>query len=88
MRELTRSGPRRITPPRSAAVEVILAIARDQPGLVLESVWHRSRALAEFRALPGPIVEVFCRCDRPTLEARYEARATTRAAGHFHRESR
>ena len=66
-----------------AAVEVILAIARDQSGLVLESVWHRSRALDDLRALPGPIVEVFCRCDLPTLEGRYRARSDTRAAGHF-----
>ena len=66
-----------------ASVAVLLAVARSSGGAVLESVWHRSRAVADLRALPGPVVEVFCRCDRPTLEARYRARSPARPAGHF-----
>ena len=52
-------------------------------GVVLESVWYRTRAADELRALGRPIVEVFCRCDRDLAAARYAARAGTRAAGHF-----
>ena len=66
-----------------AAVRAMLAVARQCPGAVLESVWHRSRAVEELRALPLPIVEVFCRCDPETIHRRFRARATTRAAGHF-----
>ena len=33
--------------------------------------------------LPGPVVEVFCRCSRETAEARYRHPTGTRAAGHF-----
>ncbi len=66
-----------------ASVVAMLAIAAENPGVVLESAWQRSRAIADLRALPGPIVEVFCRCDRPTLETRYRARSVTRSAGHF-----
>lgn len=29
------------------------------------------------------MVEVYCKIDRPTMESRYRARATTRVAGHF-----
>ncbi len=66
-----------------AAVRVLLAVARECPGAVLESVWHRSLAARELTALPLPIVEVFCRCDRETVGERFRARSTTRAAGHF-----
>jgi len=66
-----------------AAVRVLLAVARQCRGAVLESVWHRSAASEELAALPLPVVEVFCRCDRETLRERFEARATTRAARHF-----
>jgi len=66
-----------------ASIEVILAVAREVPNVVLESVWHRSRAAADLRTLPGPLVEVFCRCDRAELEARYRARSRSRSAGHF-----
>lgn len=66
-----------------ATVAAMLAVAAENGCGVLESAWHRSRASADLAALPGAVVEVFCRADRPTLEARYRARATTRAAGHF-----
>jgi predicted kinase len=66
-----------------AAVEVLYAVAEDSKHGVLEGAWHRSRALPDLSALPGTIVEVFCRCDRSVAEARYRARAGTRSAGHF-----
>src|SRR5438045_3154456 len=43
-----------------AAVAVVLALAAANESAVLDSVWHRSRALPELQALPGQIVEVFC----------------------------
>ena len=61
-----------------AAVAVVLALAALNDGAVLDSVWHRSRASAELQALPAPVVEVFCRCDRALVESRYAARAATR----------
>lgn len=67
-----------------AAVEVMLAVASDSPiGAVLESNFFRSKAAARLAALPGQVVEVFCRCDRDVASARFAARAGTRAAGHF-----
>jgi glucokinase len=67
-----------------AAVAAMFALAAESPvGAVLESVFYRSRAAADIRALPGRFVEVFCRCDRRVALARYRARAETRAPGHF-----
>lgn len=67
-----------------AAVRALLAVARDCPdGAVLESVWYRSMAVEDLRALDAPVVEVFCRCEQAVATARYRARAGTRAAGHF-----
>ena len=66
-----------------ASVAALLAVAAESGGAVLESVWHRSRALGDLRDLPGEIVEVFCRCDRSTAWQRYALRAGTRDAGHF-----
>ncbi len=66
-----------------AASVALLALAAEAGRGVLEALWHRSRALPALRALPGDVVEVFCRCDRPVAERRYRARAGTRHAGHF-----
>jgi predicted kinase len=67
-----------------AAVAVMLAVARDSPvGAVIECNFHRSRAVTDLAALPGPIVEVFCRCDRDVAVQRYRARTGTRHPGHF-----
>lgn len=64
-----------------AAVEVLLAVAAEVTGgAVLEGVWRRDQGRDEVSSLPGAVVEVFCRCDRPTLEARYAARR--RSAGY------
>jgi predicted kinase len=57
-----------------AAVEVLLAVAAEVTGgAVLEAVW-RDQGRDAVSSLHGVVVEVFCRCDRPTLEARYAAR--------------
>jgi len=69
-----------------AAVAALLAVAAESGSAVLESTWHRSRAVDDLRRLPGGIVEVFCRCRRETAAARYRARSRTRAAGHFDSE--
>ena len=64
-----------------AAVEVLLAVAAEVTGgALLEAVWRRDQGRDEVSSLPGAVVEVFCRCDRPTLEARYAARR--RSAGY------
>ena len=67
-----------------AAVAAMFAVAAEAPhGAVLESAFYRSRALPELRALPGRVVEVFCRCDPDVAAGRYAARAGSRHAGHF-----
>ncbi|MFN2523453.1 MAG: AAA family ATPase [Mycobacteriales bacterium] len=60
-----------------ASVTALLAVAAANPaGAVLESAWHRSRASGELAALPGPVVEVFCRCPREVSLGRYRDRQT------------
>lgn len=67
-----------------AAVRAMFAVAAASPvGAVIESNLYRRVAGDDLRALPGPVVEVFCRCDREVAAARYRARAGTRHAGHF-----
>jgi predicted kinase len=67
-----------------AAVAVMLAVAAESPvGAVIESNFFRSKAIAGLSALPGHVVEVFCRCSRDVAAARFAARTGTRAAGHF-----
>jgi predicted kinase len=64
-----------------AAMEVLLAVAAEaRGGAVLEAVWRRDQGRGAVSSLPEAVVEVFCRCDRPTLEARYAARR--RSAGY------
>ena len=58
-----------------AAMAVLLAVAAEVTGgAVLEAVWRWDQGRDTVSSLPGAVVEVFCRCDRPTLEARYAAR--------------
>ncbi len=58
-----------------AAVRALLATARENGRGVLDSVWvDRRRAIEDLAALPGPVVELFCRCPREVLEERYAAR--------------
>ena len=69
-----------------ASVAAMLAVAAQAPcGAVIESTFHRSRAVAGLRRLPGKVVEVFCRCDAEVARVRYQARADSRRAGHFDR---
>lgn len=67
-----------------AAVKAMLAVAAASPvGAVIESNFYRSVARRELDRLPGPVIEVFCRCDRDVAAARYKARSGSRHAGHF-----
>ena len=66
-------------------MQVLLAVAAVTGRAVLESVWHGD-ARAPLQALPGPTVEVFCRCDPDVLRARFAARSAGRGAGYFDRE--
>jgi predicted kinase len=68
-----------------AAVHVLLAVARTAGRGVLESVWH-GYSRTSLAALPGPTVEVFCRCDRDVLRARYADRSAGRGTGYFDTE--
>jgi predicted kinase len=65
-----------------AAVLVLLTVAADVGCGVLESVWH-GYARVPLRGLPGPTVEVFCRCDPRVLRTRFAARSAGRGAGYF-----
>lgn len=67
------------------AVHVLLAVARGVGYGVLESVWH-DHARAPLAALPGPVVEVFCRLDPAVRAARFDARSAGRGAGYLDRE--
>jgi len=66
-----------------AAVEALLAVAAEAGSCVLESVWHRSRAVEQLSRLPGPVVEVFCSVPADLLRQRYTVRAGSRHAGYF-----
>lgn len=70
-----------------AAVAVLKRVAGELPGAMIDSVWvDRQGAVAWAASLPGPVVEVFCRCDPVVLEQRYRERAVTRDAGNFDAE--
>ena len=64
---------------------MLLAVAATAGRAVLESVWHAD-ARERLAALPGPTVEVFCRCDPDVLRARFAARSAGRGAGYFDHE--
>ena len=64
------------------ASDGLLALARQNSGAVLDGPWHRSRADV-LAALPGRILEVFCRVDPAAARHRYAARAAGRHPGHF-----
>lgn len=70
-----------------AAIAVMFSIAEDaSAGAVLDANFRRSLARDELTRLPGPVIEVFCRCPRELCRERYRARATSRAAGHLDSE--
>jgi len=67
-----------------ASVRAMLAVAAQSPiGAVIESNFYRSLARAELDALPGRVIELFCRCSPDVAWDRYRSRARTRHAGHF-----
>jgi predicted kinase len=68
---------------RAAVVAMLAVAAESAVGAVIESNFHRSRAIAEVGALPGRVVEVFCACDAEEAARRYRARAGSRHAGHL-----
>jgi predicted kinase len=70
----------------AASIRTLLAIARDNGCAVIDSTWRAGAAVDDLRALPGPIVEVFCACPSDVARARYAARAALRHPGHFDTE--
>jgi hypothetical protein len=52
-------------------------------GAVLEANLHRSVSRVDIEALPGLIIEVFCRCDRDVALTRYREPSEQRHPGHF-----
>jgi len=67
-----------------AAVRAMLAVAEHaRPGAVIESNFYRTVARDDLGALPGRVVEIFCRCDPAIAARRYRERAGSRHAGHF-----
>jgi AAA domain len=67
-----------------AAMEVLFALAPGCPsGAVHEANFHRAFAEPAIAALPGAVLEVFCRCSPEEVRRRYRARAGSRRAGHF-----
>ncbi len=67
-----------------AAMGVLFALAPACPsGAVLDANFHRTAATPDVAALPGAVVELFCRCSRHEALRRYRARAGTRKPGHL-----
>ena len=70
----------------AATMRVLIALAKEMRGGVLESTWVPGLARPELAALETPIVEVLC--DVPVDDAmrRYRERAGTRHPVHFDEE--
>lgn len=68
-----------------AAVMAMLAVAAASPGAVLDSTFY-PYTVAHLEQLPGKLIEVRCQCPRELAQARYEARAAGRHAGHLDAE--
>jgi len=67
---------------RAAVMAMLNVAASSRPGAVLDSTFF-PYAFPRLRALPGPLVEVHCRCPREVASARYAARSASRHAGHL-----
>jgi predicted kinase len=65
-----------------AAALAMLRVARRCPGAVLDSTWF-GYTIALLRDLPGPIAEVRCVVPASLARARYQARVSSRHAGHL-----
>ena len=70
---------------RAAVVAMLNVAASSQSGAVLDSTFF-PYAFAQLTSLPGPLVEVHCRCPRDVAVARYAARSSRRHAGHLDAE--
>jgi predicted kinase len=70
---------------RAAVAAMFAVAAQSSCGAVIESVFHRSAAVADLHCLPGRVIEVFCRVDREVARRRFLARAASRHSGHFDR---
>jgi hypothetical protein len=69
-----------------AAVMAMLSVAESSTaGAVLDSTFF-PYAFPRLRSLPGPLVEVHCRCARALAAERYRARSLGRHAGHLDHE--
>jgi predicted kinase len=67
-----------------AAVAALLAVAHEVGCGVLDSVCvDRTLWREQLPKLPGPLVEVFCRCQVQVMESRFLARATEPRPGYF-----
>ncbi|MGH9063391.1 MAG: hypothetical protein ACRD0L_05360 [Acidimicrobiales bacterium] len=53
-------------------------------GAVLETNFYRSRATTDLERLPGPVVEVFCRCDQEITRASADRPHCRASAGGAH----
>lgn len=65
----------------AASIAVLLAVAAEAGGGIVESAWLPDLARGEVGRLPGSIVEAHCACDPAVAERRYRARE--RHPGHF-----
>jgi thymidylate kinase len=67
-----------------AADAAMVRIARDLDGAVLDNFWYAESVVELLAPLPGPFVEVFCRCDPVVAFERFRHR--DRHAGHADEE--
>jgi predicted kinase len=67
----------------AATMRALVAIARDNVGLVIESTWVPELSRAELAGLPSPILEVFVDVPLDVAIARYRERAGSRHPVHF-----
>ncbi|MGH7921363.1 MAG: AAA family ATPase, partial [Candidatus Dormibacteraceae bacterium] len=67
----------------AASMQVLRALARDIGFGVLESPWRAAFDLDDLARLPGPTVEVFCRCPPELLHERILRRQEKRHPVHF-----
>jgi predicted kinase len=67
-----------------AADAAMVRIARDLDRAVLDNFWYAETVVDLLAPLPGPFVEVFCRCDSGVAFERFQRRA--RHPGHADEE--
>lgn len=70
----------------AATMRVLVALAKEMPGGVLESTWLPELARPQLRELGSPIVEVLCDVPVDYAIERYRERAGSRHPVHFDEE--